>query len=214
MGWLKFRDGEQFVALPKSDPYSEIYTVRDAWWGLCDDRLLNPLDPDKKTIETDWKKFAELIQRRVQTFHKDIACQYHANTYVFYGDDKDHKAFGDVRWYQQTPSMLRGGVPPLANLLAGRGNADPGTGGQIVSASYGGKTVVATFVLKDGDENGDGTVPVRSGKTPASKVRARAAYPGIDHEGGYKPDATRRFTLWAITKIAQHVKGTVLEYKA
>ncbi|TDV14886.1 hypothetical protein C7404_1652 [Paraburkholderia caballeronis] len=40
------------------------------------------------------------------------------------------------------------------------------------------------------------------------------AFPGIDHEGSYKPDATRRFTLWAITKITQNVKGTRLEYKA
>jgi hypothetical protein len=69
-------------------------------------------------------------------------------------------------------------------------------------------------VLNDADENGDGTVPVRSGRAPTRVAKVCMAVPGIDHEGGYKPDATRRFTLWAVTKIAQNVKGTSLEYKA
>ena len=131
-------------------------------------------------------------------------------------DDKEHKTFGDVRWKQQVPSVLayRGHVPPLVTLLAGKASDDPTTGGQLVEANSGGRTVVAKFVLKDADENGDGTVPVRSGKAPGSKAQVCVGYPGVDHEGGYKSDATRRFTLWAITKIAQNVKGTVLQYKA
>jgi hypothetical protein len=39
------------------------------------------------------------------------------------------------------------------------------------------------------------------------------AYPGVDHEGAYKLESTQRFTLWAITKIAQSVKGTAMEYQ-
>jgi pimeloyl-ACP methyl ester carboxylesterase len=216
MGWLRIRDGEQFVALPKSDPYSEIYTVRGAWWALCDDKLLNPLDPEKKTVDQDWSNFVKLIQNKVKNFQKNIAGRYHPNTYAFYGDDKELKAFGDVRWKQQVPSVLayRGHVPPLVTLLAGKASDDPTTGGQLVEANSGGRTVVAKFVLKDADENGDGTVPVRSGKAPGSKAQVCVGYPGVDHEGGYKSDATRRFTLWAITKIAQNVKGTVLQYKA
>ncbi|HEY1212079.1 MAG TPA: hypothetical protein VGE93_00470, partial [Bryobacteraceae bacterium] len=214
VGWLKIRDGEQFVALPRSDPYSEIYTVRGAWWGLCDDRLLNPLDPGKKTIDQDWSRFAKSIQRQVQTFHNDIARRYHASTYVFYGDDEKHKAYGDVRWVQQAPSLLRGDSLPLASLLGGQASEDPATGGQLVKATASGKMAFGNFVPNDADENGDGTVPVRSGRAPASKAKVCTAFPGIDHEGGYKPDATRRFTLWAIARIAQNVKGTSLEYKA
>jgi len=214
MGWLKIRAGEQLVALPQSDPYSEIYTVRGAWWGLCDDRLLNPHDPEKKAIDRDWSNFAELIQRQVQTFHGDIAGRYHASTYAFYGDDERHKAYGDVKWVQQAPPLLRADLPPLASLLGGKGRYDPGTGGQLVKATSGGKTAWGQFVLKDADENGDGTVPLRSGRAPASVVKVCIAFPAIDHEGGFKPNASRRFTLWAITKIAQNVKGSSLEYKA
>ncbi|CAG4893838.1 esterase/lipase family protein [Paraburkholderia gardini] len=219
MGWLKIRDGEQFVTLPRSDPYSEIYTARGAWWGLCDDRLLNPLDPGKKMIDQDWGSFTDLINKRVQPFHKTLCGtdgrgKYHANTYAFYGDDEKHKAYGDVRWVQQAPSLLRGDSLPLVSLLGGQASDDPGTDGQLVKASSGGKTSFAQFALSDADENGDGTVPVRSGRAPAGMARACVGYPGIDHEGGYKPEVTRRFALWAITKIAQNVKGTSLEYKA
>ncbi|CAB3690395.1 hypothetical protein LMG22037_02950 [Paraburkholderia phenoliruptrix] len=214
MGWLQIRDGERFVTLPASDPYSEIYTVRGSWWGLCDDLLLNPLDPSKKTIDQDWKSFADLIRRQVRTFHDDVSGQYHANTYAFYGDDAKHKAYGDVTWTQQTLPLLRGGVPPMTDLLAVRGSDDPATGGQLVKTTLDGKAYFANFVLRDADEHGDGTVPVRSGRAPGHQVRACAAFAGIDHEGAYKLDATRRFTLHAITRIAQSVKGTALDYKA
>lgn len=214
MGWLKVRDGERSVSLPQFDPYSEIYTVRGAWWGLCDDKLLNPADPQKKTIDQDWTSFAALMQRQVQTFHVDIAGRYHSCTYAFYGDDEKHKAYGDVRWAQQAPSLLRGDSLPLKSLLGGRASDDPSTGGQLVKATSDGKTSFAQFVLGDADENGDGTVPVRSGRAPASIVKICQSFPNLDHEGGFKPEATRRFTLWAITKIARNVKGSYLEYKA
>jgi pimeloyl-ACP methyl ester carboxylesterase len=219
MGWLKIRDGEQFVTSPRSDPYSEIYTVRGAWWSLCDDKLLNPLDPGKKTVDTDWTSFTNIVNSNVMTFHKalsgtDTRGRYHASTYAFYGDDEKHKAYGDVRWVQQSPSLLRGDSLPLVSLLGGQASDDPWTGGQLVRASASGNTAFGKFVLNDADENGDGTVPVRSGRAPTRVAKVCMAVPGIDHEGGYKPDATRRFTLWAVTKIAQNVKGTSLEYKA
>ncbi len=220
MGWLQIRDGDRLVTLPqpdkdnKVDPYSQIYTVRGTWWGLCDEQLLNPLDSAKKSIDQDWKRFADLIRRQVRTFHDDISGKYHANTYAFYGDDERHKAYGNVTWMQQTPPLLRGGVPPMADLLGTRGSDDPATGGQLVKTTLDGKASFAKFVLRDADEQGDGTVPVRSGRAPAHQARTCAAFAGVDHEGAYKLDATRRFTLHAITRIAQSVKGTALDYKA
>ena len=214
MGWLQIRDGDRFVTLPASDPYSEIYTVRGTWWGLCDDQLLNPLDSAKKTVDQDWDTFARLIVKQVQPFHDDISGRYHANTYAFYGDDDKHKAYGNVTWTQQTPPLLRGGVPPMTDLLGPRGTEDPATGGQLVKTTLDGKAAFAKFVLRDADEHGDGTVPVRSGRAPGHQVRVCAPFTDVDHEGAYKLDATRRFALHAITRIAQSVKGTALDYKA
>ncbi|KQR78602.1 hypothetical protein ASG35_09340 [Burkholderia sp. Leaf177] len=217
MGWLKIRDGERSVALPQFDPYSEIYTVRGAWWGLCDDKLLNPADPQKKTIDQDWNSFTNLINSDVLIFHKALGGangKYHANTYAFYGDDKKHKTYGEVIWAQQTSPLIRGDSLPLKSLLSGQASNDPGTGGQLVRATIGGKTSFGQFVLGSANENGDGTVPVRSGRASASMAKECQSFQNLDHEGGFKPDATRRFTLWAITKIAQNVKGSYLEYKA
>ncbi|MCR1770290.1 esterase/lipase family protein [Burkholderia glumae] len=220
MGWLQIRDGDRFVALPqpdqngKIDPYGQIYMVRGTWWGLCDDNLLNPLDPAKTTIDQDWDDFEKILKKKVKTFHDDISGKYHANTYVFYGDDEEHKAYGNVTWTQELPPLLRGGIPPMADLLWTRGSNDPATGGRLVKTTLGGKAAFAKFVLRDADEHGDGTVPVRSGRAPAHQARACAALTGVDHEGAYKLDAARRFTLHAITRIAQSVKGTALDYKA
>jgi len=102
----------------------------------------------------------------------------------------------------------------MTTLLGMRGTEDPATGGQLVETTHDGKATVSKFVLRDADEHGDGTVLVRSGRASGHLVRTCAAFAGVDHEGAYKLDATRRFTLHAITRIAQSVKGTALDYKA
>lgn len=214
MEWLRIRDGERLVTLPKSDPYSEIYTVRGAWWGLCDDQLLNPLDPAKQTIERDWITFADVISNDVQPFHDAISRKYHANTYAFYGEDEAHKAYGNVAWVQQVPALMRGGVPPMADLLALRGADDPASIGKSIKCMHDGKTTFSTFVLREADEHGDGTVPVRSGYAPASRVHFCVPFPGIEHESAFGPESTRRFTLGAITRIVQSVNGTSLAYES
>jgi pimeloyl-ACP methyl ester carboxylesterase len=220
LGWLRIRDGDRFVALPQRnkdgriDPYSQIYTVRGVWWGLCDDLMLNPLDPGKKTVDQDWRNFEDLIRDEVQTFHDNLSGKYHANTYVFYGDDDQHKAYGNVTWMQQASPLLRGGVSPMADLLGARGTEDLVTGGQLVKTTLDGKVTFSKFILRDADEQGDDTVPVRSGRAPGQHARVCVAFAGIDHEGAYKVEATRRFTLHAITRIAQSVKSTALDYKA
>lgn len=71
------------------------------------------------------------------------------------------------------------------------------------------------FVLRDASENGDGTVPVRSGRAPSEQpgVKACVPYPGVDHEGVYKEGPQQLFALWAVTRIVMNVKGTSLEYE-
>jgi hypothetical protein len=70
------------------------------------------------------------------------------------------------------------------------------------------------LVLQEPIENGDGTVPVRSGRAPAGRsgVRACVAFPAIEHEAAYKNRPQQLFALWAITRIVTNVKGTSLEY--
>jgi len=103
MGWLKIRDFDRVVSLPKRDPYEEIHLQRGKWWGLISDRFLNPLDPQRRMIEQDWDAFGQLMLRHVKPFHTEIAGKYHPHTYVFYGEDARSKTWGDVTWKRASP---------------------------------------------------------------------------------------------------------------
>jgi len=91
---------------------------------------------------------------------------------------------------------------------------DTGMGEPMLQQRGGGTSMKTRFTVKAAGENGDGTVPIRSGRAPSQRAKVCVPYPGVDHEGAYKHQPQRLFTLWAITKIAQNVKGTTLEYTA
>src|SRR5450830_1668776 len=210
-GWLKIRDGEQRISLPQSkDPYREIYTARGKWWGLIDDKLINPLEEQKTkaTLDRDWESFKKLIDKKVKPFHQDIANRFHPVTYAFYGDDKAHSAWGDVVWERKLSHAARtmGTAAPIDDIKSGRVLQDHGQGEQLLLQQSGDTPLPTGFKLTEANENGDGTVPVRSGRALQGKARVCVGYPGIDHEGAYKHEAQRLFTLWSIVKIAQHVK--------
>lgn len=50
------------------------------WWGLVDDKLINPLDPTKKSIDTDWRNFANLVKYDVRRFHENMRGRFHPST--------------------------------------------------------------------------------------------------------------------------------------
>lgn len=215
MGWLKIKDGGKTVSLPQQEPYGEIYTARGKWWSLCDEKLINPLDPKQKTIDIDWDNFEKLIKKVVKKFHMEISGKFHANTYVFYGDDADYKTWGDVVWERRMTSVLRwsGGYANVDDLTAGLVLADPGKGAQSLLQHTGNSPIVTGYRLTDPGENGDGTVPIRSGAAPAHKVLVCVPYSKVEHEGAYQKKPQQLFTLWAVTKIAQSVRHTVMAYE-
>jgi len=178
-GWLKIRD-DQFIGLPVKEPYSEIYTQRHKWWGLVNDQLLNPLDPKKLALDQDWDAFAKLIQKRVQSFHTGISGKYHANTYAFYGDDVQHKTWGDVIWKgsaQSHPGFWRVPPIPIQDELKQNAANDTGTGSQTVVVPQNGWPTRQNFVLQEAGENGDGTVPRRSGMAPTGRSGVQVCVP-------------------------------------
>ncbi|WP_051888379.1 esterase/lipase family protein [Caballeronia sordidicola] len=215
MDWLKIRDGENVFTLPKADPYVEIYAARGRWWSLCDENLINPLDVEKKNLDSDWSAFARLITESVMTFHKRLAGEdgtglYHRNTYAFYGDDVDHATWGDVVWERDIPILTRmfGSSSAIDDPASGEVLKDRGYGYQTLSQVAGGKLIKAMFKMQAAGENGDGTVPIRSGKAPTPKAAVCLGYSGVDHEGAYKKPIQQSFALWAITKIADSVHSS------
>jgi PGAP1-like protein len=229
-GWLRIEErGSSPSALPQhGDPYSEIYTVRGAWWGLIDDQLINPLNTESDSrrhqmqVDADWNQFSKLMISKVRAFHQDIAGKYHGHTYAFYGADSAYPAYGNVTW--------TGGSRWGVAALSGNRPADPWQAKALDPGEMGSTRTVATpmqgigwktevnqgYTISDPEEMGDGTVPQRSGKAPLGErgVQICVPYLGISHEGAYRVETCKRFTLWAITKIAQRVKGTVMAYDA
>jgi len=217
-GWLKIKDGKHYEALPiKGDPYGEIYTVRSKWWGLIDDKLINPMDKKKLTIDKDWRAFVDLMNDDVKKFHNNIANHYHPNTYAFYGDDKAHKTWGEVVWQRiSSPALLipQKSFDSLDNASDSALNFDSGQGYIELRGKSDGRQIQASFEIGKANENGDGTVPAHSGRAPQGRsgVKLCIGYPGVDHEGAYKKEPQRLFALWALTKVLQNVKGTPLDY--
>jgi pimeloyl-ACP methyl ester carboxylesterase len=218
-GWLKIRDGEKSVPpLPQGgDPYTEIYTQRHLWWGLIDDKIINPLDIEKKSVDQDWLSFCILVNNVVRKFHTAISCRYHAHTYAFYGDDKEHKTWGDVVWKRTQISSWWN--DPKYDSMDKPPAVDSRTGAiGVIAGSVGPMPIQKSFEIQAAGENGDGTVPIRSGRAPEKYAKVCIAFSGVDHEGAYnptpQPHPPQFFALWAITKLIGNVKGTNLEYQA
>ncbi|EOW6722695.1 esterase/lipase family protein [Cronobacter dublinensis] len=216
-GWLHI-DG--ITSLPVSDPYREIYLQRTAWWGLCEERFINPENKamDKKLQEKDWHAFEDIINNKVKTFIEDLRGNYHRNTWMFYGNDGERfPSYDVINWkdvssvgYKNVDSekIAREGVifyPSDVNNQTAR----------IAGLITGDDThQYKKFILSAPTAKGDGTVPVRGALFNSSGLKSQIGL-SVDHEGAYKDDLSmnsRWFTLRAVLKIAQEIRNTGLAY--
>lgn len=234
-GWLKIKDGANEHSLPKNgNPYGEIYTVRDKWWGMCEDELINPLNEERNpkkrqaVVEKDWAAFERVIDKDVRGFHRAITGKYHPNTHAFAGVDAGTKAYGTVTWSggslfgnkRPTDSLERPALTP-EELKAMRRPEPEIKGYRTVKGQYtdGGwfPQMERIYYISEPDEDGDGTVPQRSSRAVRKACRSYAEVK-VGHEPAYKfaegAEYARacRFTLRAIVKIAQDVQTTSLKY--
>lgn len=76
------------------------------------------------------------------------------------------------------------------------------------------ETVSLRFSISKPDEDGDGTVPHRSGIAPKDSARVKSMLKvRAGHEPAYRESMeARRFTLRAIVQIAREVNKTSLAY--
>jgi pimeloyl-ACP methyl ester carboxylesterase len=223
-GWLQIRDRDHVTYLPQhGDPYREIYAVRGKWWSLCEDHLMNPLNRESDTkkkkaaMDEDWSAYLDRIDG-VEDFHKKIKQKYNDRSFVVFGSDAEHRAYGNVTWRgdggpwlrrNRTADVLRARALDTGQVKKLRTVAAPLHGPGWLEAAQ------QNYVISEPEEIGDGTVPHRSGIAPQPFVQSiikvnvaheSAFYAGIDVE------RVRHFTLRAILKISQHVKQTTLDY--
>ncbi len=222
-GWLKILDGVKNPSFPqKSDPYSEIYTVSGQWWSMCEDHLINPLNtetnPTKKKarIDTDWLAFKSIIDKDVAPFHIAISKRYNPNTHSFIGLHSDNKAYGTVAWSVSSREIAEIDVLTATPTAAQQINEMRFVRGPNLKLPKRGDTTIS-LRISEPNEDGDGTVPQRSGlpvkSFSKSFLKVNVGHePAFNHTKGADNLRACRFTLRAIVKIAQEVQQTILKY--
>lgn len=222
-GWLQVEGMK--AALPKDgNPYDEIYLKRSEWWGLCEERFLNPDNKgmDKEQLDSDWTSFDLLMSSTVKSFIEQLNGHYHPNTFSFYGNDGGkYPSYGKLNWRNTTKNNIPSQFGEETAQL-GRIFYPPDRYNQTVRfAAYvpdEGKTVIKEFTLSSPTDDGDGTVPVRAATIASTNLQMQVGL-SVDHEGAYKEQDdegnidSRWFTLWSIIKITQKTQETGLAYE-
>jgi pimeloyl-ACP methyl ester carboxylesterase len=215
--WFKVRDVHG-ADLPMADmantsrPYDTVYAERTRWWGLVKEEWLSP--EDGKPIA--WNDYREAL-KLASGFHRGLDAHYHPETYAFYGTGV--KSFEHVCWRMAVGSAQRLGVsqapPAAAEVLAmdrntvrmDGSNPEHVPGPDVTRRQQGIRTVSVPTQHYDlwldvAADDGDGTVPVASGRAPFPHVRQLFALKGVEHEPAYKDETARQVTAYAITRIA------------
>lgn len=235
-GWLRIKEkvGGKFYEsiLPKNgDPYKEIYLVRGKWWSMVCDRLINPALDDgdnnyKQKLDNEWTNYVKLMNSLVLPFHEAIANRYHCNTYAFYGSSPQHRAYGNVTWVGKDDLELLPRGDRLADFMNGeRTEWSEIEATRTVESKLFGKgegfgslksTIEQVYTISEPEEEGDGTVPDRSGVAPMRNASVKAMLRVVaEHEPAYRKSmAARLFTMRSILQIAREVEKTSLAYKS
>ena len=217
-GWLSIEGVEK--PLPNSEPYTEIYTRRSAWWAMCEDRFINPDNKilDKPKLEKDWLNYDLLITNKVRPFIDSLHGHFHKNTYAFYGNDgKKYPSYGSLRWLDISSKNIS---DAYKEKISGKGAIFSPTylhnkTTRLVGMTTGDKgKLYRKFKLSSPEDAGDGTVPVSAAVIESPNLMSQLGV-SVDHEGAYGTENTqdaRWFTLRSILKIAQAVNDTGLAY--
>ncbi len=195
-------------ALPRKDPYSEIYAKRaqDVWWEMIDETLIDPagLVKARGGDKTPFQVYRETLED-VRLFHDKLGLYCHPNTYAHYGSDHNEHSFGRVHW--QTTSHVHSELKPI--LMQSPATSWTLTGQATVGA--GSREVKFHLLDKldpesdDDNDAGDGTVPFPSGAaiTMADGAQCVFRMKGFDHQGSYMNRDVIENVLYCIGKIVQ-----------
>ncbi|WP_368884443.1 lipase family alpha/beta hydrolase [Providencia vermicola] len=190
------------VFYPKNhDPFSEIYLQKDAWWRLYESDII---DKDKVTSESNWFRYNLLMKNQVKSFITELAtCEYHPNTYVFYGNKE--KSDGKLIWNQ---------VVSTANYSPHIGIRPPPTKHRrVLESGY----PLQEFQLTSSETPGDGTVPIESFDAIKSSCSIKSILAtNVEHQSAYEVASLSnisdkpaiKFTLRAIAKMVKDIPSS------
>jgi len=215
--WLTVKhQGRVELALPKADPYTEIYRVKATgdetkhkgrkFWALIDPDLL---DPGRQVVQANensldglaaaaavepWDQYINQLNK-AEAFHTQLKDDFHDNTFCFHGTDHDSaeriEYKTDTVWVERDSYRTR--------AFWGRFSWN--------NQDLRGK-------LQDPDGDGDGTVGTCSGSAISAQSTEQAnkreyqrkvlPHSGkMEHEPAYNDTGAREFVVQAILSICQ-----------
>jgi len=181
------------------NPY-DLYRDMSSWYRLINPRLADPAELYRKDSGVG-RKINDAIST-AEKFHEWLADYYHPNTFAYYGADKQHPAYGQIRWMAHaSPSSAQLPVTP-ANIRGAKYRGHTPDGARKVEIE--GKTILI-FSVEQQDSAGDDTVSHRSGIGPSGKVKQLFATQGYRHQESYKHHDTILLTCYCIVKVVQEM---------
>jgi pimeloyl-ACP methyl ester carboxylesterase len=178
------------------NPY-DLYRDMHSWYRLINPELANPAELYKKHKGGVVQKIYVAIDI-AEKFHSWLSDYYHPTTFAYYGADKNHLAFGKMRWIAHEPSATTGVPITVANVKAAKYLAHDTDGTRTIEVE--GKFVLS-FSLEQQDSAGDDTVSNESGSGPGSRIKNLFATRGYKHQESYKNHDSLLLTRYCIVKI-------------
>ncbi len=202
-GWLQIKQGERtFKTLPQNgDPYTEIYMLKDKWYGLIKEEWINPaMDGDANFDRT--KRYLY----RARDFHRAIANTYHPLTHAHYGADRERRAFKNVVWQIDQGVQLGYDIDQLYIAEDDKQGKirlqhDFNRGRDVPQKPFKAR-------VQDPADPGDQTVPVHSADHQLQSGQCKAIFrqTGYEHQGSYQDKNVLACSLYSIIKIALEMK--------
>jgi pimeloyl-ACP methyl ester carboxylesterase len=184
------------------NPY-KLYRNMEPWY-----RLINPALADPAGLYSNSKRFGSVTQpilnaiATAEKFHYWLADFYHPNTFAYYGNDKEHPSYGQIRWVAHEPPVATDAPLTASNIQDARFLANDPDGARTVEVE--GKFVM-TFAVEPQESAGDDTVPHQSAAGPGGKIKLLFATRGYRHQESYKHWSTLVLTRYCIVKLVQEI---------
>ncbi len=180
------------------NPY-DVYRDMTSWYRPINPDLANPANLYQDVAGGALKKIRNAIDT-AESFHRWLADYYHPATFAYYGADKTHPAYGQIRWVARESAGGPGLPLTSANIRSARCLSHGADGARTIAIE--GKLVL-TFSIERQDASGDDTVPHQSGAAPGGRVRQLFATHGYRHQESFKNHDTILLTCYCIVKLVQ-----------
>jgi pimeloyl-ACP methyl ester carboxylesterase len=190
-----------YVHLPSEanpNPY-DLYRDMRTWYRLINPELADPAQLYIRLPDGVLKIIGDAIGA-AESFHRELSDFYHPSTFAYFGDDKTHLSYGQIRWLASETPSTAGIALTATNIKAGKFVEQSPDGTRTVEVE---KRCKLTFTVEPQDTPGDDTVPRQSGSGPAQKVRQVFPTRGYRHQGSFKDNSMVLLTRYCILKIVQ-----------